>query len=280
MSGVIYQITCTATNQKYIGQATKHKYKNGKPYNYGASGRWSDHVATSKSRNTPLCKAIKQYGKDQFTIEVLEENLLENLDEREAHYIAQCNTIHPEGYNVASHSRNRHRDTSNLHVFYEGKILSAVVSPIRNNGEFRMAYVYLTLHDNTQERISFGQKGENTFEDTMNEVTAFLERLECPYTISSTTSTVLSEKYASKLEEFKDKEITSVRITSASSLVAVYIGTSEMKLNKDHKRICFGGKTVSKEEAYEIAKQFVAELHISDKLIYNSFQCSQQATAI
>lgn len=280
MSGVIYQITCTATNQKYIGQATKHKYKNGKPYNYGASGRWNDHVATSKSRNTPLCKAIKQYGKDQFTIETLEENLLENLDEREAYYIAERNTIHPDGYNVASHSRNRHRDTSNLHVFYEGKILSAIVAPIRKNGDFRIAYVYLTLHDGTQERISFGQKRENTFEDTMNEVTAFLERLECPYTISPTRSTVLSERFASKCEEFKDKEITSVRITSASNLVAVYIGTSEIKLKKDYKRICFGGKTVSKEEAYKIAKQFVAELHISEKLIYDSFQCSQQATAM
>ena len=279
MSGVIYQIICTATNKKYIGQATKYKYKNEKPYNYGASGRWSDHVATSKTRNTPLCKAIKQYGKEQFTIEVLEETMLENLDEREAHYIAERNTIYPEGYNVASHSRNRHRDTSNLHVFYKDKVLSAIVSPIRNNGEFRMAYVYLNLHDDTQERISFGQKGENTFKDTMNEVTAFLAKIGCPYTISSISSTVLSEKYASKLEEFKDKEITSVRITSASSLVAVYIGTSEMIFNKEHKRICFGGKTISKEEAYEIAKQFVAELHISEKLIYDSFQCQQQATA-
>ena len=279
MSGVIYQIICTATNQTYIGQATKYKYKNEKPYNYGASGRWSDHVATSKTRNTPLCKAIKQYGKEQFTIEVLEETMLENLDEREAHYIAERNTIYPEGYNVASHSRNRHRDTSNLHVFSKDKVLSAIVSPIRNNGAFRMAYVYLNLHDDTQERISFGQKGENTFEDTMNEVTAFLAKIGCPYTISSISSTVLSEKYASKLEEFKDKEITSVRITSASSLVAVYIGTSEMIFNKEHKRICFGGKTISKEEAYEIAKQFVAELHISEKLIYDSFQCQQQATA-
>ena len=279
MSGIIYQITCTATNQKYIGQATKHKYKNGKPYNYGASGRWSDHVASSKSRNTPLCKAIQQYGKDNFTIEVLEEGLLESLDEREAHYIAEYNTIYPDGYNVASHSRNRHRDTSNLHVFYEGKVQSAVISPIRNNGEYKMAYVYLTLLDGTQERISFGQKGENTFDDTMDEVMEFLERLECPYTTSSVSSTILSERYASKLEEFKDREITSVRITSASGLVAVYIGTSEMTLNKEHKRICFGGKTISKEEAYEIAKQFVAELHVSEKIIYNSFQCSQQATA-
>jgi hypothetical protein len=279
MSGIIYQITCTATNQQYIGQATKHKYKNGKPYNYGASGRWSDHVASSKNRNTPLCKAIQQYGKDKFTIEVLEEGLLMSLDEREAHYIAEHNTIHPAGYNVASHSRNRHRDTSNLHVFYEGKVQSAIISPIRNNGEYKMAYVYLTLLDDTQERISFGQKGENTFDDTMDELMEFLERLECPFTTSSVSSTILSEKYASKLEEFKDKEITSVRITSASGLVAVYIGTSDMKLNKEHKRICFGGKTISKEEAYEIAKQFVAELHISEKLIYDSFQCQQQATA-
>jgi hypothetical protein len=99
------------------------------------------------------------------------------------------------------------------------------------------------------------------------------------YTTSYASSTILSEKYASTLEEFNNKEITSVRITSASNLVAVYIGTSEMKLSKDHKRICFGGKTVAKEEAYEIAKQFVAELHVSEKIIYNSFQCSQQATA-
>lgn len=70
-----------------------------------------------------------------------------------------------------------------------------------------------------------------------------------------------------------------MRITSASSLIAVYIGTSDMKLSKEHKRICFGGKTITKEEAYEIAKQFVAELHVSDKLIYNSIKCWQQATA-
>lgn len=52
-----------------------------------------------------------------------------------------------------------------------------------------------------------------------------------------------------------------------------------MKLNSEHKRICFGGKSISKEEAYKIAKQFVAELNISDKLIKDSIKSSQQATA-
>jgi hypothetical protein len=279
MLGVIYQIKCNTTNLKYIGQATNLKYKNGKPYNYGISGRWSDHVSSSKTRNTPLCNAIQQYGKDKFTIEVIEEAPLETLDEREAYWISEYNTIYPNGYNVASHSRNRHRDTSNLHIFYKDKVSSAIISPIKQNGELKMAYVYLTLRDGSQERLAFGQKTDSIYEDTIEEVTNFLNRLNCPYSTSTNYSDKLSEKYASKLNEFKDKEITSVRITSASKLIAVYIGTSEMKLNSEHKRICFGGKTVSKEEAYEIAKEFVAELNISDKLIKDSIKSSQQATA-
>jgi len=279
MSGVIYKITCNATNLSYIGQATCLKYKNETPYNYGAKGRWSDHVTASKTRNTPLCQAIRQHTRDAFTVEVIEEAPLEVLDEKEAHHIKEHNTIHPHGYNVATHSRNRHREDSNLHIFYEGKIQSAIISPIKNNGELQLVYVYLTLMDGTQERLAFGQKENGTFEDALQEATQFLERLKCPYTTSMIHSDVLSERYASKLQEFKDKEITSVRITSASSLIAVYIGTQDMKLSKEHKRICFGGKTIKKEEAYEIAKQFVAELHVLDKLIYDSIKCSQQVTA-
>jgi group I intron endonuclease len=279
MSGVIYQITCNATGLKYIGQATCLKYKNGKPYNYGALGRWSDHVSSSKSRNTPLCNAIKKYGKEQFTIEILEEGELESLDEREAYWISTNNTIYPSGYNIAKHARNRHRDSSNLHLYYKDKVANAVISPIKQDGEFKLAYVYLNLNDGTQERLAFGQKAGSTYEDTLNEVNIFIENLKCSYSTSTAHSDILSEKYATKLAEFNDKEITSVRITSASNLIAVYVGTSEMKFNKDHKRICFGGKTISKDEAYEIAKQFVAELHVSDEIITDSIQCRQQATA-
>jgi hypothetical protein len=279
MSGVIYQITCNSTNLKYIGQATNLKYKNGKPYNYGATGRWSDHVCTSKSRNTPLCNAINKYGKSNFNIEVIEEAPLETLDEKEAYWILKNDTIYPNGYNIAKHSRNRHREDSNLYIFYKDKVKSARISPIKNNGELKLVYVYLILNDDKEERIAFGQKSDSTYEQAINEATEFLNRLECSYTISTNYSNKLSEKYASKLIQFKDKEITSVRITSASNLIAVYIGTNEMIRNSEHKRICFGGKTVSKEEAYKIAKEFVAELNISDKLITDSIISWQQVTA-
>ena len=276
MSGVIYQITCNSTKLKYIGQATNFKYKNDKPYNYGATGRWNDHVSTSKTRDTPLCNVIKQYGKKDFTIEVIEEAPLDSLDEREAYWMSKLNTIHPNGYNIATHSRNRHRDTSNLDVFYKDRVKSALISPIKKDGEFKMAYVYLTLKDDSQERLAFGQKSDSTYEDAINEVNEFITKLKCPYTTSTNYSNTLSERYASKLIEFKDKEITSVHITTASKLIAVYIGTSEMKLNSEYKRICFGGKTITKEDAYDIAKQFVAELNIPDKLIKDSIKVSNR----
>lgn len=279
MSGVVYQVTCKPTGLKYIGQATNHKYKNEKPYNYGASGRWNDHVSSSKSRNTPLCQAIQDYGKNQFIVEVLEELPLEELDEREAYWISTLNTIYPDGYNVATHSRNRHRDSSNLHIFYEGKVQSAIISPIKQNGEYKLAYVYLTLHNGTQERLAFGQKGNQTYEETLEESKEFLNKIRCPYTISKKNSNILSEKYALKIKDFENKIITSIRITSASKLIAVYIGTSEMKLSKEHIRICFGGKTITKENAYEIAKQFVAELQVPENIIIDSIQCQQQVTA-
>ena len=279
MAGVIYQVTCNITQLKYIGQATLYKTKNGKSYNYGASGRWNDHVSTSKTRKTPLCKAIQMYGRDNFLVEVVEECPLHELDEREAYYISERNTIHPNGYNIASHSRNRHRTSSNLHIFYEGKVTSAIISPIRRKGVLQLAYVYLTLIDGKITRLAFGQNKNSTYEDAVHEATQFIEKLKCPYDISMNYSEDLTEKYESKQSDFKDTEITSVRITTASKLIAVYIGTSEMKLKKEHKRICFGGKNISKEKAYEIAKKFVAELNISEDLILDSIKSSQQATA-
>lgn len=280
MSGVVYQVTCKPTGLKYIGQATNYKYKNGNPYNYGASGRWNDHISSSKSRNTPLCQAIQQYGKNEFIIEILDELPLEELDEREAYWILQINTIYPNGYNVATHSRNRHRDSSNLHIFYEGKVQSAIISPIKQNGEFKLAYVYLNLHTGVQERLAFGQKLNQTYEETLDEAKEFLNKIRCPYTISKKYSNVLSEKYALKLKDFENKIITSIRITSASNLIAVYIGTSDMKLSKEHIRICFGGKTIKKEDAYETAKQFVAELQVPENIIIDFIQCRQQVTAL
>jgi hypothetical protein len=114
----------------------------------------------------------------------------------------------------------------------------------------------------------------------MEEAKMFLNHLGCPYSITKDYSEKFSERYQTKLDEFKDKKITSIRITSASNLIAVYIGTDEMKLKKEHIRICFGGKQTSREDAYAIAIQFVNQLGTLDaKIIQDSIRSQQQATA-
>jgi group I intron endonuclease len=280
MSGVIYELVCLSTDMKYIGQAKDLKYKNGKPYNYGASGRWNDHVSTAYVRDTPLCVDIRKYGRNDFIVNILEHAPLTQLDEREAYWINKKNTLQPQGYNVAKHSRNRHRMESNLYKHYNGVVKDATISPINCDGIPKLVYVYLDLTNGKRERIAFGQQKNSVYEEALREATEFLDKLQCPYHISNVKSNVLSEKYASKISEFEGKEITAIRITSASNLIAVYIGTSDMKLKKDHKRICFGGKTITKDEAYEIAKEFISELNISEDIIQDSIKSSQQVTAL
>jgi hypothetical protein len=71
-----------------------------------------------------------------------------------------------------------------------------------------------------------------------------------------------------------------VRITSASQLIGVYIKTEDSKSYKDDIRICFGGKTINKNEALMMANTFVDLLNINDySIVETTQQCLQQAAA-
>jgi hypothetical protein len=106
----------------------------------------------------------------------------------------------------------------------------------------------------------------------MKDAQHFAEELECP---------VREEN--ERVAQFKDKVITKLRITSASKLIAVYVTTSEITSYKEQIRICFGGKTISPEKAYEKAREFIDELLINnaDCLVEDLIQkCWQQATTV
>ena len=274
MSGSIYKITCKPTGLAYIGQTGDIKYRNEKPYNYGPRGRWSDHVSSATKSNTPLSKAIMEHGRDQFTIEVLESDLLERLDELEAKWIMQLNTVVPHGLNVLSHSREKHRTETTIQNHYKALAAFVSINPIRRKGVFALVYVYLTMKDGTRQRMTFGQDGSMCFEEAMKDAREFVKQLGCPI-----------REENERIGQFKDKVITKIRITSASKLVAVYITTSEMTSYKEQIRICFGGKLISREDAYEKACEFVDALLLQagnpDCLIEDLIQkCSQQATTV
>ena len=275
--GFIYKITNASSGKSYIGQAKEFKIKNGNSYRYGISGRWNDHLYEARRGSIkPLYVDISKLGKQSFIVEEITKARLDQLDALEAKYIQELNTIYPHGYNIASHSRNRHHKSSNLANHFCGKVKNAELKKIKKDGINHLVYLYLTLKGQSEkERLVFGQTDGYSFEDAYKEAKEFLDKLECPF--EEIDDNILEDRYSKKLQQFKDKTITKVRITSASNLIAVYIKTED---STDQVRICFGGKKIKKDEALMIANAFVGLLNIhTNTIIETTQQCLQQAAA-
>ena len=89
--GYVYKITNTVNNKAYIGISIHEPKKR----------RIKEHL--SGRGNRAIANAVKKYGKDAFTYEILEENVFDEfLPDLEVEYIANHNTIAPNGYNLNS----------------------------------------------------------------------------------------------------------------------------------------------------------------------------------
>lgn len=78
LKGKIYVVTHTATGRVYVGQTTKVR----------PIERWQDHVSfANRGGDTYFCRALRKYGKDAFTFDVVEHCNGDVINEREAYYI-------------------------------------------------------------------------------------------------------------------------------------------------------------------------------------------------
>lgn len=88
----IYKITNMINNKVYIGQAQDIKR------------RWKEHRFSSKQGSTVLYLAMRKYGIENFSFEIIEECSMEEMSEKEIFYIKQYNSyVHAEnsnGYNM------------------------------------------------------------------------------------------------------------------------------------------------------------------------------------
>lgn len=89
--GAIYLITCRPTNLKYVGLTVM-----------SLDRRFHHHTAAASAGSGSLLhEAIRAHGPDNFVIELLEPVSSEDdLPERERHWIAKLDTIHPNGLNI------------------------------------------------------------------------------------------------------------------------------------------------------------------------------------
>lgn len=90
----VYKITNNVTGKSYIGQSVNIEKRVKEHF-------WKAFYTSDRSYECVVHQAIRKYGKNQFSWEVLEECSQEQLDERERYYIASMNTLCPNGYNRA-----------------------------------------------------------------------------------------------------------------------------------------------------------------------------------
>lgn len=105
ITGSIYIITNTENQKCYIGQTRSHRLNKGKYRPFGIIGRFNDHVSeainnTKKNQCTYLNNAIRKYGKDKFTVTLLETCTIDLLNSKEADYISKYNSLYPNGFNL------------------------------------------------------------------------------------------------------------------------------------------------------------------------------------
>lgn len=96
-TGLIYKYTNKINNKSYIGQTIQKLAK-----------RHNRHLKDSEEDNLYFHRALQKYGVDNFTLEILEDNIpLDILDEREKYWIKYYDTfyLNDNGYNMTEGGR-------------------------------------------------------------------------------------------------------------------------------------------------------------------------------
>lgn len=92
--GCVYKITNLINGRVYVGQTIRPLKK-----------RWSQHVSDANvGKSMLISRAIRKYGSDGFSIEVVEECIdQDTLNVCEIQWIMELGTLNGGGYNISLH---------------------------------------------------------------------------------------------------------------------------------------------------------------------------------
>lgn len=118
MKGKIYKITNKINGKIYIGQTIKSLKERFQKHCWGTTEKDKYHL------NMAIKKAIKKYGKNNFTIELIEEVETDKLDERESYWISFYDSYH-KGYNCTLGGQNGATRKCKLSWAQENEVIEA-----------------------------------------------------------------------------------------------------------------------------------------------------------
>lgn len=111
----IYKIENLLNHKVYIGQSIN------------IEKRWKEHCRASS--HSIIAKAIRKYGKQNFSFQVLEECSKESLNKKEEEYIKKYNSIIPNGYNIIEYING----DINSFWKYDSEIFNSIIKDLKDN---------------------------------------------------------------------------------------------------------------------------------------------------
>ena len=111
----IYKIENLINHKIYVGQSIH------------IERRWKEHC--QPSAKSLISAAIKEYGKENFLFQVLEECSREELNEKEDYYIQKFNCVAPNGYNIKQYSDGK----ETIFCYYDKETFLSIVKDIEDN---------------------------------------------------------------------------------------------------------------------------------------------------
>ena len=160
--GYVYKITNTVNQKSYIGISIHEP----------ETGRIKIHLTGHGNR--VLSNAVKKYGQDAFTYEILEDNVFpELLPDLEIAYIAKFGTVAPTGYNLTlggdgiqglKHTEESREKMSRAHL---GKTISK-----ETREKMSRAQQGRTHSKETREKLSHALRGHSVSKETREKIGA------------------------------------------------------------------------------------------------------------
>ena len=193
----IYKIINTINGKLYIGQTVSHVLNHKKYRPYGKDKRFKSHVSEAysnkKNQSRYLNNAIRKYGQDTFSVELIETCSLTEADARETFHIINCNSVYPNGYNIKIGGKTfRHCDDSkkrlsvgvtNYYIDQKYKRFESIkqidddiekyIKPLRRNNEQYGWYVYIE-----RKKADFGGI-HIPLDESKNNAIQFIRNLKC-----------------------------------------------------------------------------------------------------
>ena len=150
---VIYEFVNNINQKVYVGQAVDYKQ------------RIRNHKFNLKQdKNTPFYNALKKYGWENFSINIIEECESNELNEREVYWISEKKSLYPNGYNLLEGGNQvRHNDITKQKISNSRKGIKFSESHIENLRKSHLGYI---MPEEQKKKISKSNKGKVFSEET------------------------------------------------------------------------------------------------------------------